>query len=185
MRGMGRHIVRFRRVSVSRRTGIVARLPVIDWPSGGVIASLRARQPTGPNLQRNISRSGKSKRSSKNRVSEVGGQPGRHGKLCGTTIDEERSYSVPRRGQGESTLAATVAFWPRQQAVERKSGEGGIRTLGLVAKTPVFETGPIGRSGTSPAVHVGHIMFSQSNRVRSCRQRRARPTGTGVAGARR
>src|SRR4051794_17464980 len=30
------------------------------------------------------------------------------------------------------------------------SGEGGIRTLGTVSCTPVFETGPIGRSGTSP-----------------------------------
>jgi hypothetical protein len=34
--------------------------------------------------------------------------------------------------------------------VEGKNGEGGIRTLGDVAATPVFETGPIGRSGTSP-----------------------------------
>jgi hypothetical protein len=31
-----------------------------------------------------------------------------------------------------------------------KSGEGGIRTLGRISPTPVFETGPIGRSGTSP-----------------------------------
>ena len=31
-----------------------------------------------------------------------------------------------------------------------QSGEGGIRTLGTLASTPVFETGPIGRSGTSP-----------------------------------
>lgn len=30
------------------------------------------------------------------------------------------------------------------------SGEGGIRTLGKLAPTPVFETGPFGRSGTSP-----------------------------------
>ena len=30
-------------------------------------------------------------------------------------------------------------------------GEGGIRTLGRLAPTPVFETGPIGRSGTSPS----------------------------------
>ena len=30
-------------------------------------------------------------------------------------------------------------------------GEGGIRTLGRLASTPVFETGPFGRSGTSPA----------------------------------
>ncbi len=31
-----------------------------------------------------------------------------------------------------------------------KNGEGGIRTLGRIAPTPVFETGPFGRSGTSP-----------------------------------
>jgi hypothetical protein len=37
-----------------------------------------------------------------------------------------------------------------QAVVEGKNGEGGIRTLGDVAATPVFETGPIGRSGTSP-----------------------------------
>ena len=37
----------------------------------------------------------------------------------------------------------------RLRAAE-KSGEGGIRTLGRIAPTPVFETGPIGRSGTSP-----------------------------------
>ena len=30
-----------------------------------------------------------------------------------------------------------------------ESGEGGIRTLGTLACTPVFETGPIGHSGTS------------------------------------
>ena len=30
------------------------------------------------------------------------------------------------------------------------NGEGGIRTLGGASATPVFETGPIGRSGTSP-----------------------------------
>ncbi len=34
-----------------------------------------------------------------------------------------------------------------------EGGEGGIRTLGRLAPTPVFETGPIGRSGTSPKVH--------------------------------
>ena len=31
-----------------------------------------------------------------------------------------------------------------------KSGEGGIRTPGTVAGTPVFETGTIGHSVTSP-----------------------------------
>ena len=32
----------------------------------------------------------------------------------------------------------------------KQSGEGGIRTLGRLSSSPVFETGPIGRSGTSP-----------------------------------
>jgi hypothetical protein len=32
------------------------------------------------------------------------------------------------------------------------SGEGGIRTPGTREGTPVFETGPFGRSGTSPAI---------------------------------
>lgn len=31
-----------------------------------------------------------------------------------------------------------------------RSGEGGIRTPERLASLPVFETGPIGRSGTSP-----------------------------------
>jgi hypothetical protein len=34
--------------------------------------------------------------------------------------------------------------------VRKKYGEGGIRTLGSISATPVFETGPIGHSGTSP-----------------------------------
>ena len=35
-------------------------------------------------------------------------------------------------------------------AGQQANGEGGIRTLGMVAHTPVFETGPIDHSGTSP-----------------------------------
>src|SRR5262245_5606165 len=33
-------------------------------------------------------------------------------------------------------------------------GEGGIRTLGNLAATPVFETGPIDHSGTSPGTPI-------------------------------
>ena len=33
-------------------------------------------------------------------------------------------------------------------------GEAGIRTLGGVTPTTVFETVPFGRSGTSPLVHI-------------------------------
>ncbi len=32
------------------------------------------------------------------------------------------------------------------------NGEGGIRTRGEASPTPVFETGPFGRSGTSPTL---------------------------------
>ncbi len=35
-------------------------------------------------------------------------------------------------------------------AGSQRSGEGGIRTLGELAPTPVFETGTIGHSVTSP-----------------------------------
>src|SRR5947208_12702029 len=43
-----------------------------------------------------------------------------------------------------------------RHAGRQVSGEGGIRTLGTVARTPVFETGPFDRSGTSPVRRPGH-----------------------------
>jgi hypothetical protein len=36
-------------------------------------------------------------------------------------------------------------------------GEGGIRTHGTLAGTTVFETVPIGHSGTSPALHFRYL----------------------------
>jgi hypothetical protein len=53
------------------------------------------------------------------------------------------------------------------------SGEGGIRTLGTLACTPVFETGPIGRSGTSPVDTTAYPIESygiQSTVPRLCRR---------------
>ncbi len=43
---------------------------------------------------------------------------------------------------------------------ERIGGEGEIRTHGTLAGTPVFETGPIGHSGTSPIAEGPHIYIS-------------------------
>lgn len=43
-------------------------------------------------------------------------------------------------------------------------GEGGIRTLGRLASTPVFETGPIGRSGTSPDTGHGSEITMETQR---------------------
>src|SRR5436305_5062990 len=57
--------------------------------------------------------------------------------------------------RGRASYAATSTSTSRTFGLAyltALSGEGGIRTLGGVAATPVFETGPIGRSGTSPGV---------------------------------
>ena len=76
----------------------------------------------------------------------------------GTSVDSERCSTVKSdrmmndKANPENTRK-TANF------EKKRSGEGGIRTLGEIAPTPVFETGPIGRSGTSPqfslrAMHV-------------------------------
>ena len=49
------------------------------------------------------------------------------------------------------TIAQTKRELLVAQFPSSTSGEGGIRTLGRLAPTPVFETGTIGRSVTSPA----------------------------------
>ena len=41
-----------------------------------------------------------------------------------------------------------------QQDSERYGGEAGIRTLGARLDTPDFESGPFGRSGTSPRARI-------------------------------
>ena len=43
-------------------------------------------------------------------------------------------------------------------------GEGGIRTHGTVARTSVFETDPIDRSGTSPRSGAGRISCPETRR---------------------
>ena len=45
-----------------------------------------------------------------------------------------------------------------------KSGEAGIRTLGTLTGTPVFKTGAIGRSATSPS-GTGGILGSSTRWV--------------------
>ena len=48
-------------------------------------------------------------------------------------------------------------------------GEGGIRTHGTIAGTPVFETGPIDHSGTSPQ---GVAFDSRARNVTDARRNR-------------
>ena len=43
----------------------------------------------------------------------------------------------------------------QQQLAKYYGGEGGIRTHGTLARTPDFESGPFGHSGTSPRNRVG------------------------------
>ena len=48
---------------------------------------------------------------------------------------------------------------PIQKASAGEGGEGGIRTLGTVAHTTVFETVPFDRSGTSPSILILQFLF--------------------------
>src|SRR5712691_7468501 len=57
------------------------------------------------------------------------------------------------------------------------SGEGGIRTLGRLAPTPVFETGPIGRSGTSPGRAAVIIEAAKAHEKAAFRRFNALPAG--------
>lgn len=49
-----------------------------------------------------------------------------------------------------STNFATRARGDVQSGIDLIGGEGGIRTHGTLARTPDFESGPFGHSGTSP-----------------------------------
>jgi hypothetical protein len=40
-----------------------------------------------------------------------------------------------------------------EKGFQRSGGEGGIRTPGTLSGTPVFKTGAINHSATSPATH--------------------------------
>ena len=92
--------------------------------------------------------------------------------LCGTTNNAVRDFpslgrlfAAPTRSQA-TTASRTNGLSPGIESristfpVDKKSlyinvlsagGEGGIRTLGTLAGTTVFETAPIDHSGTSPA----------------------------------
>jgi len=67
------------------------------------------------------------------------------------TENEEADAEIRRRENVRNPGKKRVfSRWSVSICIAVPSGEGGIRTLGDVAATPVFETGPIGRSGTSP-----------------------------------
>jgi hypothetical protein len=59
----------------------------------------------------------------------------------------QRISAIPPGKQKACKHSVLQAF---QQIDNRVSGEGGIRTLGTVARTTVFETATIDRSATSP-----------------------------------
>ena len=56
----------------------------------------------------------------------------------------------------------------RGQAIYKtreNGGEEGIRTLGTLARTTVFETAPFDRSGTSPPPCLGQSKKSRNHRI--------------------
>jgi hypothetical protein len=55
---------------------------------------------------------------------------------------------------------------PQRAIVGKSGGETGIRTLGGLAPTTVFETAPFDRSGTSPRGSGGRLMGGAKQRKR-------------------
>ena len=53
----------------------------------------------------------------------------------------------------------------RQKAPVFNGGERGIRTLGTLARTTVFETAPFDRSGTSPHCLAHHMLAGRTART--------------------
>ena len=82
------------------------------------------------------------------------------GRLHATTCNSMRQggEDFPRQGArtagAGSPIGNAASGASGVPARNKEYGEGGIRTLGPVARTPVFETGPIGRSGTSPKLYI-------------------------------
>ncbi len=91
-------------------------------------------------------------------------------------------------GIGASAGQATSGFWwrvvmARPPARRRgNGGEAGIRTLGRFAPSPVFETGPFDRSGTSPVFLLLVLYWSAlaSSSLTGCRFRRPRRCSSGT-----
>ena len=61
-----------------------------------------------------------------------------------------RSNPVNRITEGSNPFLSIHQKGPAWGPFLMDGGEGGIRTLGTLARTPDFESGPFNRSGTSP-----------------------------------
>jgi hypothetical protein len=71
-----------------------------------------------------------------NRAQPIAAESGGDSQTTTATLDLANVSAVPNESQRNLTKC--------------QNGEGGIRTLGEVAPTPVFETGTFGHSVTSP-----------------------------------
>ena len=71
---------------------------------------------------------------------------------------KEVGSGIVAGGVGRAGQEACPARCPEKPGTDspvRTGGEGGIRTHGTLARTTVFETAPIDRSGTSPLAVLG------------------------------
>ncbi len=63
----------------------------------------------------------------------------------------------------------TFAFWTSSGGTKSKlHGEGGIRTHGTLSSTPVFKTGAINRSATSPKCLWNLENFPRKSNFENC-----------------
>ncbi len=85
-------------------------------------------------------------------------------------------------GQATSGFECRGSMARRPARGRGNGGEAGIRTLGRLAPSPVFETGPFDRSGTSPTVVLQVLYWSAlaSSSLTGCRFRRLRRCSSGT-----
>lgn len=88
------------------------------------------------------------------------------------TAAEEGQVTLPFAPDAEAQTARKTRQKPHFRAGET-SGEAGIRTLGRVNPSPVFKTGAIGRSATSPGCGGG---FAAAISPATCSTSSCRPT---------
>src|SRR5690554_1766507 len=80
--------------------------------------------------------------------------------MDGNAIGPQSETIGPNPGQRSVQVAAKAPKMMDQQ--RRNGGEGGIRTLGTLTRSTVFETAPFDHSGTSPSFKSpGQIKFAR------------------------
>ncbi len=77
-------------------------------------------------------------------------------------LEKSDKLVIQRQNEPDSLYASLARQCVYETRFVIKCGEGGIRTLGRLSSTPVFETGTIGHSVTSPNGNQRIIEFDRT-----------------------